>query len=89
MKKITFGELLSIWWAFCWRGTVLGILFGGVLGALGGFVTGLLGHPENGAVVGAVMGYLAAFPASFLALKNSLQKKYKNFHINLVRKSKV
>ena len=71
---MNFEIILSIWWSFIWRTALVGALTGSFLGLTGGFIVGATGHPELGATVGALFGYLGSIPVSVWALRAALIK---------------
>jgi hypothetical protein len=56
-----------------WRGFFYGLAGGFVLGFIGGFIAAMH-DPSQAATYGTIGGYIAAIPASMLALKQALQK---------------
>ena len=70
----TWKQTMPLWWSFFWRTLVYGTVFGLVLGALAGGFAGFLGSPEKGAFYGGIAGWVATFPATMLALKQSVSK---------------
>ena len=61
---ITWERVLTVWWAFFWRFAIYAMVLGFVLGFVGGAIVGLLGRPDLGAPVGAVLGWLGSVPIS-------------------------
>ena len=82
--EVTWSRTLQVWWSYAWRCVLLSMLLGIVLGAIGGFIVGILGRPQLGGIVGAVLGYLGWIPVSIVMLKVILKKKFKTFSIELV-----
>jgi Mg/Co/Ni transporter MgtE len=80
-NEITYEATLSIWWSFLWRACIGGTILGAVLGFIGGLVMGLTGHYDNAGLVGALMGWIATFPASIWALKAALNAKHKRLTV--------
>ena len=85
MKDITFAELQSIWWAFFWRSAVFGLLIGFILGVIGGATIAVLGHPEWATIIGSAIGFISSIPATMLALRLALRKKYHTFELTMLR----
>jgi hypothetical protein len=85
---VTWDRLLKVWWSFAWRWTVFAVLIGMVLGALGGFIAAVA-VPGRGGLLGGILGQLAGIPASLIAMKMILQKKFQAFSIQLVSNTKV
>lgn len=83
-SEITLGRTIPIWWAMFWRALVVSMLAGFVLGFIGGIVVVLIGQPELGGPVGAVLGWLVSIPVSIWAMKAALNKKYKGQSLVLV-----
>jgi uncharacterized membrane protein YeaQ/YmgE (transglycosylase-associated protein family) len=57
-----------------WRASLYGVAAGAVLGLVAGIYAQASGHPEQGAIYGAIAGYLGTIPASMLAVKQALSK---------------
>ena len=72
--NISWGKALSVWWSIAWRGTIYGALGGFVLGFIGGFMAALMHAPEKAQFYGMIGGYIAAIPASMLAVKQAITK---------------
>lgn len=72
--NITWGKTISVWWSAAWRGVLYGFIGGFVLGFIGGFAAALTHTPDKAAIYGMIGGYIAAIPASILALKQALSK---------------
>jgi hypothetical protein len=72
--NLSWGKALPIWWSIAWRGTIYGALGGFVLGFIGGFASALMHEPEKARLYGMIGGYIAAFPASMLAVKQAVSK---------------
>jgi hypothetical protein len=81
---ITFERTIAIWWSFVWRSMLFSALLGAFLGLGSGAILGVLGHPELGGPVGAVLGWLGAFPVSIVVLRMVLGKEFGDFVIRLV-----
>ena len=81
---VNWENTLTIWWSFIWRTILLGALLGGVLGFFGGVFVGVMGRPDWGGPVGAILGYLGSIPVSIYVMRKILQKPYKIFSIWLV-----
>ena len=71
---IPWPTALSVWWSAAWRGALYGLLGGLLLGAIAGVMAAVLGVPEKANLYGTIAGYIAAFPASMLGLKQALSK---------------
>jgi hypothetical protein len=85
--ELTLERILAIWWSFMWR-TVLGsMVIGFMLGFIGGVIVGGMGHPQLGATVGALLGWLGSIPVSIWALRAALARKYGDLRLALVRES--
>ena len=67
-------RLLAIWWSMTWRFLIVSVILGFVLGAIGGGIVGAAGHPELGAAVGAILGWIGSIPASMWSLGAALKK---------------
>lgn len=80
-NEITYEATLSVWWSFLWRACISGAILGAVLGFVGGLAMGLTGHQDSAGSVGALMGWLATFPASMWALKAALNAKHKRLMV--------
>ena len=65
---------LSVWWSAAWRSALYGLLGGFLLGAVAGAIAAVMGVPEKANLYGTIAGYIAAFPASMLGLKQALSK---------------
>src|ERR1035438_746111 len=83
--EITWDRVLVLWWGLVWRGTIFGVAVGAVLGFCGGFLVGFAGHPELGAAVGMLLGWLGSIPLSIVILRIVLWKKFSEFSVRLVR----
>lgn len=71
--SIRWRVALTVWWSMAWRGFLYGIGGGFLLGAVGGALAAMH-DPSRAVMYGTIGGYLAAIPASVLALKQALQK---------------
>lgn len=72
--NVDWGTALKVWWSATWRGFLYGLAGGLVLGFVAGMVAGMRGEPDMAADYGSIAGYIAAIPASMLALKQALAK---------------
>lgn len=72
--KVTWGDALPVWWSICWRGFIYGFLGGFALGFMGGVIAALIGAPEKAVIFGMAGGYIAALPASLLAVKQAITR---------------
>ena len=72
--KISWGDALPVWWSIFWRGLIYGFIGGFVLGFVGGVIAALLSTPEKAVLFGMVGGYIAAIPASMLAVKQAIAR---------------
>lgn len=73
-RTLGWKQAIPLWWSFFWRTLVYGLLFGFVLGAFSGGIAGFLGVPEKAAFYGGIAGWVATFPATMLALKQSVSR---------------
>jgi hypothetical protein len=73
-SPLGWNKALSVWWSFMWGAMVFGVLLGALLGGIAGGYVGATGHPEKGALYGAIAGWVATIPASMLALKQAISK---------------
>jgi hypothetical protein len=82
--NISWGNVLTIWWAFFWRWLVFGILATLILAIIGGTVVWVIGAPHLAGPVGAVLGFLATFAVSLYAMRIALSKTYRHFSVRLI-----
>lgn len=82
--EITSKRILSVWWLLSWRATAGGAVLGGIGGFVYGVVMALTGHPRHSPLGGAIVGYLLAFPWSFIVVGMALRKRYRDFRIVLM-----
>lgn len=83
--EITWGQALSVWWAFMWRCTVWSMVMGVTLGAVGGGIAGAVGHVDKAGMIGVVLGYLGSIPVSMYAMKVVLGKQFNGFRVVLLQ----
>jgi hypothetical protein len=83
-SDVTWERVLSIWWAFLWRAVIYSTLIGFVLGFVGGIVVAVLGRPDLGGPVGAVLGSIGAVPVSLIVISIVLKKRYGSFSVRLL-----
>ena len=83
----TWQHALSVWWLLVWRGSVGGLLIGGLAGFIFGLVGGMMHMPMDtitrvilGGVVGSIWG---------IGVRMALRKQYGKFHIALVPKAQI
>lgn len=81
---VTLERTLIVWWSFMWRVVVWSMVLGVALGFAGGVVVGMVGKPELGAAVGALLGWLGSIPVTIVVLRVVLRKHYGDFTIQLV-----
>ncbi len=82
--EVTWGNTLRVWWSYFWRFSLFSLILGAVLGFIGGVVVGVMGNPELGGTVGAILGWLGTFPVSIWVCKEILNKQYKTFSVALI-----
>ena len=82
--EITWTRVLSVWWLYVWRGILGGMAIGFVAGAIVGVLASAMGHPEKGASLGGIVGFIIGIPWALVVLRMALVKKYKSFRIALV-----
>ena len=83
--ELSLERLLVIWWAFIWRVFLVSTIGGAIFGGIGGILVGLAGHPELGALVGGIFGWLVSIPVTIWALRATLTKNYSDFSIILTK----
>ena len=71
---IRWSSAIPVWWSIAWRGSLYGLVLGAILGGIGGAIAAFSGMPEKGTLYGTIGGYIAAIPASLLAVKQGLSK---------------
>lgn len=69
--KITWKQTLPVWWSVAWRGFLYGLVGGFILGFIGGVIAAM-NDPSMATTYGRIGGYVAAIPASMLAIKQAL-----------------
>lgn len=74
--KVTYAEILPIWWSFIWRSVLAGMLAGAIAGAIIGFVAGMLGYSEAAGPWGSIAGLLAGILVSIWALRATINKYF-------------
>ncbi len=82
--EVTWGNTLRVWWSYFLRFSLFSGILGAVLGFIGGVVVGVMGKPELGGTVGAILGRLGTFPVSIWVFKKILNKQYKTFSVALI-----
>jgi uncharacterized membrane protein len=83
-SDVTRGRLLTIWWAYLWRTVIYSMLLGFILGFSGGVIVGVVGRPDLGGSIGALLGSLGSIPVSLVVMSIVLKKRYTSFSIRLV-----
>lgn len=83
--ELNLERTLSLFWSFIWRSFIGAVIAGVVLGFIGGFIVGAAGHPELGAAVGALLGYLGSIPVMIWALRAALLRKHTAYKVVLVK----
>jgi hypothetical protein len=84
-RALTFERTLAIIWAWAWRAsavTIPAVLLLVPLAILV-FASSAPVDRQDGRVIGQVLGFLAAIPASLWALRAALTKKYDGFQIDM------
>ena len=71
---IRWNKAVAVWWSLAWRASLYGLVGGLMLGAIGGGLAAIVGEPQKAGLYGSIAGYVAAIPASMLALKQALSK---------------
>ncbi|MCM8794874.1 MAG: hypothetical protein NC819_03630 [Candidatus Omnitrophica bacterium] len=82
--EVTWRRVLTVWWSFVWRSIVFGALAGAILGGIIGLIAGLLGQAQMAQKWGAIAGQIISIPVSMCVMKIILQKKWKEFSIQLI-----
>lgn len=92
--RITFGEIVSIWWLIFWRTFVGAVIVSFVVGFIIGAVGAIIGHLEGISsqsvrpvvvTLGTGSGLVIGFIWSIVVLRMALRKQYRAFRIQIVR----
>ena len=60
------------------------MLIGAFMGLVGGVIVGAAGHPELGAPVGALLGWLVGIPVSIVVLRKVLLMRFSGVRVTLI-----
>lgn len=82
--EVTFGRLLSIWWAWTWRSVLVAMLLGGAIGFIAGLILALLGQPPQ---TGPIMAFnfLIGLLVGIWMLARVLKMSFPDFRIALIQ----
>ena len=81
----TFRRAATVWWAFLWRGVLLGFGAGFVVGFVEGFVGALAGIPSTTIrVLTMASGAIVCIPVGIYVVQLVLRKSFGGFSIRLV-----
>jgi len=84
--EVKWNHALRIYWAWLWRSLLFSILFGGIFGFGLGFIASML-NLINIQPLFTLFGVIVGIVVSIWMLRNILRKKFKGFHIALIRDS--
>jgi Na+/proline symporter len=82
--RITWENILPVWWSFYWRATIFGLIAGAIVGALAGFVLGAMNKPELIPYAGGIAGFVVGLPISIICLKIAFEKDFNGYKVKLI-----
>lgn len=88
--EITWGRVVRIWWAYCWRNLIaiiVAMLVGAVIGGIFGFILGAAGASATTIkIVVMPIGAILGLVISIFPMKMILGKDFGEFRLVLVQK---
>ncbi|MEJ0063951.1 MAG: hypothetical protein WDO70_12385 [Alphaproteobacteria bacterium] len=82
---LTWKRIIKIWWAFCWRAGLLGLISSFIIGLAAGYMGLALGmDSQTLAGIIAALGTLIGIGTGLIAFRAVLKKKFPDFRIALV-----
>jgi xanthine/uracil permease len=89
--EITWGRVVRVWWAYCWRNLiaiVVAMILGGIVGFIIGFMMTMLGASITEVqYVTAPLGALIGLALSVIPMKMILGKDFGEFRLALISKT--
>ena len=72
---LRWSTIVSIWWSFFWRATLIGMLLGFIIGAVAGAILGAMGRQDLIAPIAQLAGFVGGIPAGIISMKLMLDKR--------------
>lgn len=83
MRILTLTAIAPIWWAFFWRSSILGFIFGGIAGYGARRIVAMIGLSVDGVAAGAIAGWLVGMVISLVCMKIALGLEYPKLTISI------